>query len=490
MNDSDNKVFSGDNGADEAFGIDLGTTESVVACVRDGVPIAVPIDGGYAAPSVVNYAEKNAIVGRAAVSKDHQGSTVFSIKRFIGRDEKFCGRSPVEISADILFYLKKNAEKVVGRTVNSVVITVPAHFSDPQRMATRRAASIAGLKVLRLINEPTAAAIAFGLNRGNNGVFAVYDFGGGTFDFSVLRLVDGIFQVLATGGDNYLGGDDVDNAILDHNLRLYGLAADQERVSGRLVAKSLKECLGNAQEVTENYCCENEIYKFRLTQDLLQKVSADLIQGSLRIADQVLQDAHLDIRALDGVVLAGGMTKLRLVKDSVKEHFYGRFSGKIFDDVDPEKVVAFGAAIYADSIARKSRKVLLIDVVPLTLGIETLGGGVDRIIYRNTPIPIFERREYTTHVDNQVGVKFHIVQGESPVAAECRSLTHFELAGIPPMPARMPRVIVEFSVDVNGILSVKAWEQKTGLQQTVTMDPSSGLSMDDMTAMLQKTSSR
>ncbi|MDR0631826.1 MAG: Hsp70 family protein [Holosporaceae bacterium] len=464
-------------------GIDLGTTVSVVSYIDgDGAPVAVPIGGGITTPSVVNYSGKAAIVGREAVYKMDADSTVFSAKRSMGTESKFCGRNSIEISADILSYLKKNAEENIGKKIDAAVITVPAHFSDSQRSATRHAASMAGIRVLRLINEPTAAAIAFGLDKKKDGVFAVYDFGGGTFDFSVLRLMNGVFQVLATGGDNYLGGDDIDDAILDYNARLHGLnfAMENERIPGKLVAKFLKEQLKDLREVSKDYVYKNKNYEFKLTEDILRSVSCDFVQKSLKIADQVLQDARLDAAKLNGVVMVGGMTKLKLIKEEVQKHF----QVKIFDDINPEEAVAFGAAIYADSIVRKN--MLLIDVVPLTLGVETLGGGVDKIIHRSTPIPTVEKREYTTYQNNQTGIKFHIVQGERPIADECRSLANFELIEIPPMQAGMARVVVEFSVDINGLLSVKAHERETGIQQTVVVDPSSGLSSDEIASMLRK----
>ncbi|MDR0968532.1 MAG: Hsp70 family protein, partial [Holosporaceae bacterium] len=422
------------------------------------------------------------IVGREAARAADQTQTAFSAKRFMGSEQRLVERNAAEISADILSYLKRETERNLGQKIDAAVITVPAHFSDLQRTATKQAASIAGLKVLRLVNEPTAAAVAFGLDKNENGIFAVYDFGGGTFDFSVLRLTDGIFQVLATGGDNYLGGDDIDNEILKYNCKLCGIDFDRlsesEKISGRLAAKFLKENLGDSPEIAKNYQnCE-----FKLSQGVLKKVSRDFLLRSLEISDRVLSDANITPAELSGVVMVGGMTKLNLVKETARGHFGAR----IFDNINPEEAVAFGAAIYADSIAQKNSKMLLIDVVSLTLGIETFGGGVDRIIHRNTPIPIVEKREYTTYENNQTGIKFRVVQGERPIASECRSLANFELTGIPPMPAGEPRVEVAFSVDVNGLLSVEAREKTTGVRQTIIVDPSSGLSNEEMIAILKK----
>jgi molecular chaperone HscA len=464
-------------------GIDLGTTSSVVSYVKDGIPVVCRINGSVATPSVVNYSGNQVIVGREAVCKADFDATVFSAKRFMGTENMFCGKNAIEVSADILSHLKRNVERDLERKIDAAVIAVPAHFSDAQRTSTKHAASIAGIRVLRLINEPTSAALAFGLNERKDGVFAVYDFGGGTFDFSILRLTNGIFQVLATGGDNYLGGDDIDNAILRHNSQLCGLEIEEkEKISGKQVAKFLKEHLGNADDIRKEFIHRNKSYLFQLTPDVLQKVSQNFLQKTLEISDQVLSDANITSSALDGIVMIGGMTKLKLIKEKIQKYF----PTKIFDNINPEEAVALGAANYADSITHKNHYLLLIDVVPLTLGIETLGGGVDKIIYRNTPIPVIEKREYTTYQDNQAGIKFHVVQGERPLASECRSIANFELSGIPPMPAGIPRIEVEFSVDVNGLLKIEARDKKTSAQQTITVDPSSGLSIDKITSILEK----
>ena len=464
-------------------GIDLGTTVSVVSYIKDGIPVVCGINCSATTPSIVNYSEDQVIVGREAICKVDFGATVFSAKRYMGTENTFHGKNPIEISADILSYLKRNIERNLERKIDAAVITVPAHFTDAQRTATKHAASIAGIRVLRLINEPTAAAIAFGLNKKKDGIFAVYDFGGGTFDFSVLRLTNGIFQVLATGGDNYLGGDDIDNAILHYNSQLCELEIEEnEKISGKLVAKFLKEHLADEADIKKEFVYKNKSYVFQLTHDVLQKVSHNFLQKTLEISNQVLLDANVTSSILDGIIMIGGMTKLKLVREEVQKHF----SIKIFDNINPEEAVALGAAIYADSITQKDHNLLLIDVVPLTLGIETLGGGVDKIIYRNTPIPIVEKREYTTYQDNQTGITFRIVQGERPLASECQSIVNFELSGIPPMPAGMPRIEVEFSVDVNGLLKIEAQDRKTSIRQTVTVDPSSGLSIDKITSILGK----
>ena len=464
-------------------GIDLGTTASVISYLKDGAPEAIQIDGSVTVPSVVNYSEDRPIVGSEAIYRADSANTIFSIKRRMGSNEKIFGRSPAEISADILSYIKISAEMKLGRKIDAAVITVPAHFSDAQRTTTKQAASIAGLKVLRLINEPTAAAIAFGLDKRKKGVFAVYDLGGGTFDFSVLRLSDGIFQVLATGGDNNLGGDDVDEKILEGNFLRNGILNStlNEKMLGKRIAKFLKENLGDQDSVKKDFVIRDTVYDFELTRENAKEYLEKIFERTFLISSQVLEDAEISSEDLDGIVLVGGMTKLDLIKNFVAESFKTR----IFDDISPEKAVSFGAAIQANSIVEKDG-MLLIDVVPLTLGIETFGGGVDKVIHRNTPIPITERREYTTYQDNQTGMKFRVLQGERPLADECRTLADFELKGIPALPAGLARVIVEFSIDVNGLLNVKAHEKSTGVSQEVIVEASAGLSDKDMMEILEK----
>lgn len=464
-------------------GIDLGTTASVISYLKDGVPEVVQIDGSVTVPSVVNYSEGCSVVGNEAIYRADSANTIFSVKRRMGNNEKIFDRSPAEISADILSYMKMSAEMKLGKKIDAAVITVPAHFSDAQRTATKQAASIAGIKVLRLINEPTAAAIAFGLDRRKRGIFAVYDLGGGTFDFSVLRLSDGIFQVLATGGDNNLGGDDADEKILEDNFRRNNILDPtlNEKMLGKRVAKFLKENLGDQESVKKDFAIRDKICKFELTREDAKKYLKEIFARTFLISSQVLEDAEIFPEDLDGIVLVGGMTKLDFIKNFVAENF----RTKIFDDISPEKAVSFGAAIHANSIVEKDG-MLLIDVVPLTLGIETLGGGVDKVIHRNTPIPITERREYTTYQDNQTGMKFRVLQGERPLADECRTLANFELKGIPALPAGLARVVVEFSIDVNGLLDVKACEKSTGVSQEVVVESSAGLSDKDMMEILEK----
>ena len=467
-------------------GIDLGTTASVVATVRNGKTDVISIDySKNTLPSVVNYSENPPLVGRAALQTSDLSKTVFSIKRFMGTDEEFFGKSAAEISGDILFHLKKIAEQAAGEKIDAAVITVPAHFSNQQRMETKHAASLAGIKILQLINEPTAAAIAFGLDERKEGIFGVYDFGGGTFDFSVLRLVDGVFQVLATGGNNYLGGDDIDIAICNHNLEQLGIKKDDlnhsEKILCQYIAKSLKESLGTQTRISEKFMLREREITFSLSSEELQKFSQPFIRKTLAIADQVFKDSKIPAKKIDEIVLVGGMTKLSLVKNSVREHF----DCNVLDSINPDEAVARGAALQAHNIVTKNHNMLLIDVVPLTLGIETYGGGVDRIIHRNTPIPIIEKREYTTQVDNQTGMKFRIVQGENPAAKNCLQVATFELKGIPPMPAGRAKVIVDFSVDANGLLTVEASEKSTGQHQSITVEASGGISEKELLEILE-----
>lgn len=464
-------------------GIDLGTTASVVSYMENGHPQVIKIDGNVTVPSVVNYGEENPIVGQQAVYKSADSFSVFSIKNFMGTDEKFCGHTPSEISGHILSYLKRQAELKIGQKIDAAVITVPAHFSNVQRTATKLAASLAGIKVLSLINEPTAAAIAFGLDSRKNGIFAVYDFGGGTFDFSILRLSDGIFQVLATGGDNHLGGNDIDAQILEYNLKENGIneISDSDKIKARLISKFLKENLREDNVAEKEIEINRHSYKFSLSKNLLEQFSSNLLKKTFDISAQVMEDAELAADDLSGIVLVGGMTKLNLVKNFVKEHF----QTEIIDTVNPDEAVSLGAAIHANSITENNSSVFLIDVVPLTLGVETFGGLVDKIVLRNTPIPTVERREYTTYADNQTGMKFKVVQGESPLSDECNILANFELRGIPPMPAGRARIIVEFSVDVNGLLNVTAFEKTTGIKQVVTVEASNNLSFEEMSQDLE-----
>ena len=467
-------------------GIDLGTTASVIAEAQNEKTNVISIDyGKNTIPSIVDYSKSEPIVGRAALQNSDFSKTIFSVKRFMGSSEKFFGKSAAEISGDILFHIKKITEQTTNKKIDAAIITVPAHFSNQQRIETKQAASLAGIKVLRLINEPTAAAIAFGLDKRKDGIFGVYDFGGGTFDFSILRLSDGVFQVLATGGNNYLGGDDIDHEICKYNLDTqkinFETLTHAEKILCKQISKNLKESIGENLKISKKLFFKNREIDFSLSQEQLKEFSNHFIKKTLDIADQVFKDARINPEKIDEIVLVGGMTRLNLVKNSVREHY----KCNVLDSINPDEAVARGAALQADNLISKNNNMLLIDVVPLTLGIETYGGGVDRIIHRNTPVPISEKREYTTQADNQTAMKFHIVQGESPVAEKCLSVANFELKGIPPMPAGRAKVVVDFSVDSNGLLKVEAQEKITGQKQSVIVEASGGISDKELIEILE-----
>ncbi len=507
----------------KVVGIDLGTTNSLVAFVHEGQPVVLRDGSGDAlVPSVVSVDEDGTIfVGREAQRRllTAPGRTVYSVKRFMGRGiEDVSGEAsllpfavsgdpagviriglggqqftPPEISAFVLRELKRRAEDYFQAQgefdfeVDRAVITVPAYFNDAQRTATRDAGRLAGLEVLRIINEPTAASLAYGLDKRDRGVVAVYDLGGGTFDISILRVEDGVFQVLATNGDTHLGGDDVDLLLVGQvlgELRGAGVTQTAELVQAvRRAAIHAKWDLSEQEQATlviEPSPVLPAGYRRTITRDAFETMIRPLVERTLGPCRQALTDAGLQPRDIDEVVLVGGSTRIPLVRRMVEELF-GRAP---HSELNPDEVVALGAAVQADILISGRREMLLLDVTPLSLGIETMGGVVSKIILRNSTIPATGREMFTTGIDSQTAVDVHVLQGERELADDCRSLARFKLRGIPPMPAGLPRIEVQFQIDANGILSVSAHELRTGISQAIEVKPSYGLTDQEVERML------